>query len=407
MNKKKAVITSIIIFVAGILIFWVIRVGLKFYQNMRIKNATVIVDLKDDLEVLFNTDNVVVSSFISNINGKIVDDFVIDTTKIGEQEIRFEYINDEKIRIPYSFKIVIVDKVAPIVWLSNSYSVNVGFDGNLADKILCADDYDDEPKCEIVGEYNTEEAGDYNLNFVAEDSSGNKKSIPFTLHVVESKHVKPSKNPPSINYLDFNDMKEKFNEDFMSLGIDVSTWQGDIDFDAVKDAGVEFVFIRVGSKKTSTREYFVDSKFKQNLEGFKRVGIPVGVYFYTYAKDEEEAIEDAKWVLEQLDGIDLELPIAYDFEDWSRYNAYKMSLYRLNKNALSFIRTVEDAGYKGILYSSLNYLNNLWDTDGLNIWVAHYNTNADYKDKYKFWQYSASGRVPGINGQVDLDIMYK
>lgn len=84
-----------------------------------------------------------------------------------------------------------------------------------------------------------------------------------------------------------------------------------------------------------------------------------------------------------------------------------MSLYKLNKNAEAFIKTIEETGYKGMLYGSLNYLNKIWDTKNKTVWVAHYTTKADYKDKYSFWQFTANGQVPGISGAVDLDIMYK
>lgn len=404
MTKKKIIISSIIGLGAILLILLINKIGIYIYTKEKIKNATILVDLEENLTTPFNTEELHVSDFIKSINGTIKDDYTIDTTKIGEQEIKFEYTNDENILVPFSFKIEVQDITPPLVWLSNSYNITTNFQGNLTDKILCADDYDNEPTCEIKGDYQTDTPGTYPLTFVATDSSNNITEIPFTLNV--SKPSSGNSTTQNKTY-PFKEMYEKFKNENTMIGIDVSFWQGDIDFQAVKEAGVEFAFIRIGSMKKSTREYFLDTKFQRNIEGFKQVGIPIGAYFYSYAQNEQDAIEDANYVIKELNEAKLDLPIAFDFEDWSNYNNYKMSLYNLNKNAKAFINTVEQAGYKGMLYGSLNYLNKMWDTKDQTIWVAHYTNNANYEDKYKFWQFTASGTVPGINGQVDLDIMYK
>lgn len=404
MSKKKIIIISCITILAIVLIILITKLFTKIQKEEKIKNATIIVELNENLDIPFNEPDIHISNFIKYINGTIKDDYLIDTTELGEKEIKFEYTNDENILVPYSFNINIKDTTPPLVWLSNTYNIETNFKGTLTDKILCADNYDDKPTCIVEGEYKTDTEGTYNLTFVAVDSSDNKTEIPFTLNVTKPSN-KGSSNTQ--NPYPFKEMYDKFKTDDTLIGIDVSFWQGDINFEALKEAGVEFAFIRVGSMKKSTREYFTDTKFKQNLEGFKRVGIPVGAYFYTYAKNEEDAINDAKYVLKELDSAKLDLPIAFDFEDWSHYNEYGMSLYKLNKNAEAFIKTIEEAGYKGMLYGSLNYLNKIWDTKNKTVWVAHYTTKADYKDKYSFWQFTANGQVPGISGAVDLDIMYK
>lgn len=403
MSRRKVLI-GIIVVVTLALIGFVVWYGVNFYKEEKLKNATVIVELIDDLSLEFDSD-IKLSDLIKNINGELIKDEKIDTTKLGEKEISFKYINDEDIEVPYSFKINIIDTVAPLVWLNSDYYINTNFNSTLEEKILCADNYDDEPVCKVLGDYDTQKVGNYNLEFVATDSSGNETNIPFILHVTKPSTSSSNNNNPS--RYKFEDAVTKYKSENASVGIDVSFWQGDIDFEKVKEAGVEFAFIRIGSRSTKTNEIFMDSKFERNIEGFKNIGIPVGVYFYSYAKNEKEAREDAEWIVDNLKGVKLELPIAFDFEDWSRYNSYKMSLYRLNKNADVFIETVEKSGYDGMLYGSLNYLNKMWKTDDKTIWVAHYTNKTNYEGIHKYWQFSMSGQVDGINGAVDLDIMYK
>lgn len=405
--KKSWVIglTVAIVLVMGVLLTF--KVGMRFYneekERQALENAVILVELKEDLTIPFDSD-VKISDFIANINGEIIDDKKIDTTKLGEKELFFEYINDDGIKVPYRFTVVVEDVTAPMVWLGDTYTVDTDIKNTLEDRIMCVDDYDDEPVCKVVGDYDLKRVGTYNVQFVAEDSSGNKTVKPFTLTVKKPSNSISNYNPSKYA---FAEAVSKYKSFTASVGIDVSSWQGDIDFDKVKAAGVEFAFVRVGSKWGMDGDYFLDSKFEQNMEGFNRVGIPVGAYFYSYARNEDEAIEEALYVIDKLKKYKVDLPVAFDFEDWSRYNNYKMSLYRLNRNAEVFIETIEKAGYEGMLYGSLNYLNKLWKTDDKMVWVAHYTNNADYEGKYKFWQFTSAGGVDGINGYVDLDVMYK
>ncbi len=403
MKNNKYIIPGIILILVisflGILVF---RFAGFLYQKNKIKNATIIVDLKEDLIEPFAS-NKRVSDFITNINGKIIDDFMIDTTTLGEKEITFSYINSENIKVSYSFKVNIVDNTPPLVWLGTSYSVNTNFSGSLEDKIMCVDDYDDEANCHIEGDYDTKKVGTYELNFIASDSSGNTTNIPFTLKV---SNPSTNGNTTSSSKYEFSTAKEDLKTSNAHFGIDVSSWQGNIDYQKVKDAGVEFAIVRVGSTRGRGGEYFVDSKFERNMNGFNEVGIPVGAYFYSYASTIEEAREEALWVIDKLNDYHIDLPVAFDFEDWSNFNSYKISLYKLNKIAEVFIDTLEESGYDGMLYGSLNYLNKIWNYDDKTVWVAHYTKNANYDGKFRFWQFSSTGVLDGISSDVDLDIMY-
>lgn len=398
LNKK-----NIIIIICFLVI--VISIGSYFLINyLRVKNAVIKVTLKEDLETEFLSD-VKVTDFISDINGTIVDDYVIDTSKVGLKQVEFEYINEDNIKVKYVYEINIVDNVAPLIWLNNSYTVNVGSDISLTDKILCGDNYDNDPVCEVIGEYDMNEAGTYPLVFKATDNSGNVTEKEFNLIVREPKTSGTSSGGVSTKTL-FSEVVDAHKNENTQIGIDISKWQGDVDFNALKEAGVEFVIIRVGTSSGINGENLVDSKFEQNINGANKAGIPVGVYFYSYANSEDRAISDALWVLEQIKDYKVDLPIAFDWENWSFYNEFNLSFFGLSNMADSFVKTVRDAGYEGMLYSSKNYLEDIWFKGDYPVWLAHYTTKTNYEGDYEFWQLCNNGRVAGINGDVDINIRY-
>ena len=401
--KKFLTKKNIIIIVCFLVI--VISIGSYFLINyLQVKNAVIKVTLKEDLETEFLSD-VKVTDFISDINGTIVDDYVIDTTDVGKKKIEFEYINDDNIKVKYDYEINIVDNTAPLIWLNNSYTVNVGSDISLTDKILCGDNYDNDPVCEVLGEYDMNDAGTYPLVFRATDDSGNVTEKEFNLIVREPKTSGTSSGGVSTK-TDFSEVVDTYKTENTQIGLDISKWQGDVDFNALKEAGVEFVIIRVGTSSGINGENLVDSKFEQNIKGANTAGIPVGIYFYSYANSEDRAISDALWVLEQIKDYKVDLPIAFDWENWSFYNEFNLSFFGLSNMADSFVETVRDAGYEGMLYSSKNYLEDIWFKGDYPVWLAHYTTKTNYEGDYEFWQLCNNGRVAGINGDVDINIRY-
>ena len=411
--KKKKILIILFLFIIVITI-----IGLTVYiplykeykakkeEELRIANATIIVELKEDLTAAFYSD-IKVSDFIENINGELIEDFQIDTTNLGEKVVKFKYVNDEDITIPYKYIINIVDNVPPSIWLSENMYLNVGATDNLLANITCVDNLDDDPYCEIIGEYDLNAIGNYPLTIKATDASGNETIQDFTLHIKEpSGNSSSSKSTSTPDY--FSDIVAAYKTaDNIKVGIDVSSWQGDIDFEQVKNDGCEFAFIRVGSTRGIDGEYFEDSKFQRNIEGFTSVGIPVGIYFYSYAKTKEAAINDAKWVIEHLDGYKIDLGVAYDFESWSFYNEYHQSFYTTTMNAKAFLDTLKDAGYTGINYSSKRYLETVWYPLEYDTWLAHYTKQTTYAGKYKYWQLTSTGKIDGIKGYVDIDLMYE
>lgn len=397
-NKKLILIISIVV---GIILLSV--GGFLLYKYIEIKNAVVKVVLKDNLEADF-VDTLRVSSFIESINGKIVDDYYLNTDSLGKKKIDFEYINDDGIKIKYNYEINVVDREAPLIWLGKSYNVTRGSEDNLIDKIMCGDNYDNNPECVIEGDYNLDNVGSYNLVFKATDSSGNVSKKKFILNVNEASSKKESNGVKSVT--EFSDVIKNYKNDNTQIGIDVSKWQGDIDFSKLKSAGVEFVIIRIGSSTGINGENFIDSKFIQNIKNANSVGIPVGVYFYSYANSVDKAISDAKWIIENIKDYKVELPIAFDWENWGSFNTYELSFFGLTNMAKGFMDTVKDAGYDAMLYSSKTYLENIWMSVDYPVWLAHYTKNTNYAGDYSYWQICSNGRVDGINGDVDIDIRY-
>ena len=407
-NKKLTIILIISLVIITVLITQVIIPCIDMYkEQQRIKNATVIVELKEDLELNFYSETKL-SDLIVNINGELNEDITINTKEIGTNKVTFKYVNDENIEIPYTFEYTVVDKTPPVVWLGSSYTVYVGADKEFYKDIMCGDDLDNKPVCKVEGYYDTNKAGSYDLNFIAYDYSGNQTTHPFTLYVKERvvNNSKPS-TPQVINRTAFSDIITNYKTDKTKIGLDVSGYQGEIDYDAVASAGVEFVFIKVGGTLGIDGEYYVDSKFKRNIEGFNRVGIPVGIYFFSYAPSKKSAIKDAEWVYEQIKDYKVELPVVYDWENWSFYNEFNLSFYNLTANAEAFLDTLNKKGYEGMLYGSKNYIDKIWLKTDYPIWVAHYTSDPTVSyEEYAYWQICDNGQIDGIYGNVDINIMY-
>ena len=374
----------------------------KWREEERIRNAIIKIEYINPLEVEFNKE-IKLSDLITSINGKLLDDYKVDTTVVGEKKLSFKYVNEEDITIPREFTIKIVDKTSPVIWLTDTYTVNVGNTKKLEDTIMCIDDYDDNPKCTVIGEYDFNKVGKYNLVYEASDFSGNITKKEFTLKVIN-----PVKNS-NTNYttIPFKSLYNEYKNDNTKIGIDVSKWQGDIDFLKVKEEGVEFVFIKLGGQNGIGGDYYLDPKFERNIEGFKEVGIPVGLYFYSYDNNIDSAKKSALWVIEQIKKYEIDLPIAFDFESWGIYNQFHMSMNTLTKTFSSFADTLKKNGYDSMLYGSKNYLEKIWMKTEYPIWLAHYTNKTDYNGTPKCWQRTSSAKISGITvNTVDFDICY-
>lgn len=401
MKKNKL----IIIMGASIMVVFISVIIYLSYKSYQIKKAVKIVELNTtEVEVYSKT---TVKNLIKNINGRLLNNPKIDTTKLGRRKINFDYITNDKIKVPYTIEVDVVDQTPPLISQLSNYSVTVGYEGDIEKELFCGDNYDDNPKCSIEGKYDLNVVGEYQLTFVGIDSSANKSSNDFILKVKEKSEEKPN-NSSEAKTTKYEDIVKKHKTDKTKIGIDVSHWQGDIDFEKVKEAGVEFAYIRVGRGDGIGGDYVLDSKFKQNIEGFNKVGIPVGIYFYSYANTKTDAIKEAKWVMKQIKKYQVDLEIVFDWENWSSFQEFDLSFHKLSELSNTFNKVVESKGYQGMLYSSKNYLETIWSPVDYPVWLAHYTSKTDYQGKYKLWQICSNGKVAGIDDNlVDINIMYE
>ncbi len=347
---------------------------------------------------------------VSIEDGEITsDNILIDTYTLGKNKVLVNYKTSNHREKFETILYEVVDTTKPLVLISSSYSTTKGNDINLVDKVLCADNYDKRPDCKVEGEYNVNKVGTYNLKYTATDSSKNTTTKSFKLIVKDKeKNNNTSSASTPKNTVNIKDAIKKYKNENTMIGVDVSTWQDTVDWEKAKKDGVEFAMIRIGYGHNKKNQIVMDNQYKKNIENAKKAGIPVGVYFFSYAKDVYEAREQAKYVVNTLDGITLELPIAFDWENWNNFNSYNISLTDINLIADAFINEVTKHGYQGTLYSSKYYLENIWDVGSKDTWLAHYTSSkSSYSKSYTMWQFSSRGKVDGINGVVDLNVLYK
>ena len=195
------------------------------------------------------------------------------------------------------------------------------------------------------------------------------------------------------------------------LGIDVSSHQGDINWDEVKAAGIEYVMIRVAFRGYGEKGTLLeDAKAKENYEAATAAGLKVGVYIFSQAITVEEAVEEAEFVLQLIDGWNLEMPVAYDWECLAEdYRTVDADARTVTDCAKAFCETIRQAGYETMIYFNPNqsrermYLEELVD---YGFWLAMYSDLMTYEYKIDMWQYTKEGSVPGIQGHVDIDLYF-
>lgn len=401
--KKKLIIIGIVGVIIGIAIFLAFRFNYDPYK------------MPDEVTITLNENMFPV--YEEHTSDELVKDSNVEITSKGEMLENnlvgnYTYIIDYKYKkrnYKYIVNYQVIDNVAPI-FISAPKTLTIAYDdeATLCEKIVYADNYDSVPKCEINGDYDKTEIGTYNgLEYLISDEAGNENKKAFNLTVVNKITSSYSYSTP--NYLYMNDILNNYKNEHTSIGIDVSKWQGTVDFKAVKDAGVEFVIMRIGSQRDPSEEIDMDVRFKEYYQQVKDAGLKVGVYIYNTAISKEDGIKTAKWVIKELNGDKLDFPIAYDWENWSNFMKYKISLHTLSEAYLAFEKELKDNGYDAMLYSSKYYLENVWlDYDNSKIWLAHYTNKTDYEGKYMMWQMTSSAKINGITeNTVDIDILYK
>ena len=324
----------------------------------------------------------------------------LDTSKTGtvEQSVRFTYQGQSYTQ---NIRYQVVDTTPPLL-LNGGYNTVIEtekpFDLNKC--VGFGDNYDKSPRLTYTGQVDTAVPGKYPITATVTDAAGNKTSWDLTVTVAD----KLPTYTDTASRLSFSDFAEAYGGKNKRLGIDVSKWQGKINFEAVRDAGCQFVIMRIGHGRNGME---MDEYYRSNMAGAKAAGLDVGVYFYSTANTEKAVRQEARWIAENLKGEKLDFPVVFDWESFSNFQKYGMSIHDLNMLFEAFADELQKQGYSAMLYGSKNYLQNFWyPQKKYPVWLAHYTDQTDYLGDYAIWQMSCRGRIPGIAGDVDLDIQY-
>lgn len=239
---------------------------------------------------------------------------------------------------------------------------------------------------------------------------GKKIAVPKSkvapVNSAEDPENNKKKGGEEMNQSQVNSMFE--NVGTKSFGIDVSAHQGKINWAAVKAEGIDFAMIRCGFRGYGTGSINEDAYFKTNVAGANANGIKVGIYFYSAAINEQEALEEAVWVISKIKTYRITYPVVYDFEDYQRHRCANVDGAQATRNANTFLNLIKQAGYEPMMYANKSDLTSRISRGAFNckMWLAHYTNQTDYSGSYQMWQFTSKGTVNGINGYVDRNIAY-
>lgn len=205
---------------------------------------------------------------------------------------------------------------------------------------------------------------------------------------------------------------DKENGISSKLGIDISEFQGEVDWQQVRDFGIEFVMIRLGYRVYGEDgELVLDAGFEQSVQGALDAGLEVGVYFFSQAISDIEAKEEAEFVLDQIELYDIDGPVVFDTEeikdDDARTNANTIEQY--TNNCVTFCETVKEAGYEPMIYANMKWMAFSLDLEKLtdySFWYADYHEEPQCPYDFDIWQYTETGVIPGIESNVDINIRF-
>lgn len=423
MKKKILVLIAILLISIAV---GIILSRYVFYDKYNMPEGAKIEILDSKFDVYSESKNLY--DIIGDNNLEILTkDLALDTEIVGQHKQTIEYKYNGFRKYLYDVNYEVVDKVNPIFIkdpaTTVSFYVNEASEENIQNlekKISYADNYDISPRLRIDGKVDFGTLGTYELKYTISDSSNNEVSKTTKVVIkerpvstgkkTEVKEPEPEKEDEEEDSNTFAKHIENYKLDNTMVGIDVSKWQGEIDFEKVKEAGAEFVIMRIGVMKDKDSELVKDVTFDTNYENAKKAGLKVGLYVYSEANNTDTAISNAKFIIDALNGDKLDFPIVFDWESWAYFNSMEMNLHMLNKMYDAFSSTLKDAGYDTMLYGSEYYLNNVWmDLKDYTIWVAKYSTKEPTitnGNTIMLWQNSCTGKIDGIDGEVDLDIYY-
>ena len=244
------------------------------------------------------------------------------------------------------------------------------------------------------------------IKYSQSNKNSNNEDVDNSVPTISIKYNQINKEANKYSYED-----DKYRSMF---GIDVSEFQDDIDWKKVKDAGVEFVFIRIGRRGATTGYLYEDEHFEVNYKGAKENGLKVGVYFFSQAITNKEARDEADWVAYHLKGKTIDFPVAYDCEEVILQNEVSrmisMDKEKLTMHADTFCKRMARNGYESYIYTNQFWAESMYDMNELTkypIWFAQYDVDEPTLEyPIEIWQYADDGEIGGIDVPVDLNIMF-
>lgn len=401
--KKKVIISIICILILLLISFIILRLTI-------FKDVTTKILLNDNLEFEVY-DEIYMLDTIHIIDGKIIDEnYLLDTSEVGEKEITINYKDSNGWKKKYSFKYSVTDSTKPMVSISKNIYMDIDNKKEIKDYIAFAgDNYDRELNYTVEGDYDLDTIGDYDIKVCVKDSSNNSVEKDVKLHVYKPvNNGQKSNSSSSVDKgVDINYFIKNYKTEDNEIGLDLSVYQDVYDFNLIKESGIDFVILRLGWGPNSDYTFNTDSKFEEYYKGAKEAGLKVGVYYFSYATTIDEVDLEVNYVDSMLKDKQLDLFVSYDWENWKLFKDCKMNFKDVNLMAKKFMDLLSDKGYKVANYGSKYYLENIFNLDGYDTWLAQYYEEATYKKDFIMWQISDRGRVNGINNLVDVDILKK
>ena len=417
-NQIKVVLGIIVIVIVFLLMHFV------FYDKYKMPKGAEILISNSKIDVYSN--NINLYDLIKTSNVEILtENMPLQVDIIGNKTITISYKYKNGLReYLYDINYEVVDSISPIFIKapnsSKTFYVNEASNKDIEkiiEKTTFGDNYDTKPTLNTIGTVDFSKVGTYKLTFELSDSSNNRNSKDIEIKIKERPKVQNDENiedeteEEDENLIQFEDQIQKYKTNNTMIGIDVSKWQGEIDFQKVKDSGCEFVIIRLGVMKDKDSDLVKDSTFDTNYKNAKLAGLKVGVYIYSEANNVDTAISNADYIINELNGDKLDFPVVFDWESWTYFNSMEMNLHMLNEMYDAFSNKLKGAGYDSMLYASEYYLNNVWlDLKDYTLWVAKYSSKNpelnEGENKFILWQNANTGCIDGIDANVDLDIYY-
>lgn len=231
--------------------------------------------------------------------------------------------------------------------------------------------------------------------------------IPINENLVKHPYKLDQFVPDEDGYLQYHENGEILSK----KGIDVSRFQEKIDWKKVATEGIDYVFIRSGVRGYTKGEIMEDERFEENIKGALKVGLDVGIYFVTQAKNEEEAVEEAEFVLNQIEPYKVTYPIVLDVEDIENGEARSAELTMEERTAciIAFCDTIKEAGYEPMIYGNMvSFMRrmNLEDLENYKKWIAYYDSDLYFPYNFDIWQFTSKGSASGIKGNVDYNVSF-